>query len=156
MDNQPEEFQKLITLMKVKRYEAPPPGYFDRFSAQVIARIEVLSRRQPSWFERFILSLGDRPALAASCGALMGAFLVAGFLISQPKGQPEPMLMLTGDIGIHALGHPSARPHLVDSYAHPMVAAFLPTIASNAMPAGLVFGDDSLRVITADFSRLQW
>ena len=39
MNAEPENFDQLCRLLKLKRHESPPPRYFNDFSSQVIARI---------------------------------------------------------------------------------------------------------------------
>ncbi len=39
MNDAQENFDSLRQLLKLKREETPPPGYFNNFSAQIIAQI---------------------------------------------------------------------------------------------------------------------
>jgi hypothetical protein len=73
MDSSPENFESLQKLLRLKRYEQPPPRYFNEFSGNVIARIRAGHSRTPRWWERFGFDL--RPALTlgagvAACGLL--------------------------------------------------------------------------------------
>lgn len=75
MDSSPENFESLRKLLRLKRYEQPPPRYFNEFSGNVIARIRVGQTRSPRWWERFGFDL--RPALTIGAGAAACALLFA-------------------------------------------------------------------------------
>ncbi len=142
MDNQQEQFERVTTLLKLKRYELPPPGYFDRFSMTVIARIEAQARA--SWLERFWVSFEARPALAAACGVLVGGLLVTGFVFSQKLEDATAGLTLDG----HKLaGEPSMRPS-VASFVVPSLERLLPLPPdNNQLPPELRFGGSSLHAL---------
>jgi hypothetical protein len=79
MNPPPESFDALRRLLALKRHEMPPPGYFDRFSERVIARIEAQEHRlQPSWWEKMLGLLEIRPLVAAAGGAVALGLLAAG------------------------------------------------------------------------------
>lgn len=65
----------LKKLLRLKRYEQPPPRYFSEFSDRVISRIERGEGRS-SWWARFGFDL--RPALAASAGIVACGLIVYG------------------------------------------------------------------------------
>ena len=71
----PDNFDSLEKLLKLKRYEQPPPRYFDTFSGRVMSRIEAGEARA-SWWERFGFDL--RPAFAAAAGVLACGLVVYG------------------------------------------------------------------------------
>ena len=71
----PEDFDSLEKLLRLKRYEQPPPRYFNTFSGRVISRIEAGEART-SWWERLGFDL--RPAFAAAAGMLACGLVVYG------------------------------------------------------------------------------
>src|SRR5215207_7648945 len=75
MGSSPDDFDSVQKVLRVKRYEQPPPRYFDEFSGRVIARIERGEARL-SWWERFGFDL--RPALAAGVGLVACGLIVYG------------------------------------------------------------------------------
>jgi hypothetical protein len=88
-----DNFQELRRLLALKRYEQPPPGYFNTFSRQVMARIEAGERgRDPagsegwlgssSWLVRLWNSFGTKPILAGAFGVAVCSVLIAGVAYS--------------------------------------------------------------------------
>lgn len=75
MDSPPDNFESLEKLLKLKRYEQPPPRYFSEFSGRVMSRIEAGEAR-PSLWEKFGFDL--RPAFAAMAGMFACGLVVYG------------------------------------------------------------------------------
>ena len=71
----PDDFDSVQKILRLKRYEQPPPGYFHGFSGRVMGRI-ARGEAHTSWWERFGFDL--RPALAAASGAFACALVVYG------------------------------------------------------------------------------
>ncbi len=96
MSREQENFEQLRRLLSLKRYEQPPPRYFNDFSAQVIARIEAGQRAddapvwEPSWLQRFWSALETRPVWAGALGVFICGLLVSGMVYSG-SGSPTPM-----------------------------------------------------------------
>lgn len=89
----PDDFEQLRTLLALKRYEQPPPGYFQGFSRQVIVRIKTGDLGNESeasfWsfgtgsvFQRLWATLDARPVLAGAFGVAVCGFFVVGALLS--------------------------------------------------------------------------
>jgi hypothetical protein len=74
-----ENFDSIRVLLRLKRYEQPPPRYFNEFSCIVIARIEAGERGHASFWERFGFDL--RPVLAGALGAT-----ACGLVLFGPRG----------------------------------------------------------------------
>jgi len=117
MTPEPENFEALQRLLKFKRHEQPPPGYFNDFSHQVIAQIRAGSARdgehvfdrlswEVPWLQRLIESFQAKPALAMGFGAAMCALLVGGVIYSEStEFNPSPVMPK-----VEALGNPQATP----------------------------------------------
>lgn len=93
MSQSPEEFEEIRRLLALKRYEVPPPGYFERFSGQVLARIqreEALANRP--WWQTQLASLGWQRWLAvANLAALAGVGIIGVTLVNlRDDDLPDP------------------------------------------------------------------
>lgn len=88
-----EHFESLRRLLALKKYEQPPPGYFDQFSQQVIARIQSEGANRRTGFWQWITSpftwlqtawdsLENRPALAGAFGFAVCGVLASGLYFS--------------------------------------------------------------------------
>lgn len=75
-----EEPGALLRLLALKRYEVPPPGYFDGFACKVTARIAAArSAADRAWWEPLADVVRGRVAFAG-VGGLLGGMLLVGFL----------------------------------------------------------------------------
>ena len=84
MSENEQDFDALRRLLALKRHEIPPPGYFENFSSQVVARIRAgdtaadlpLLLRFLQWFER-------RPALPVTFASSLCLVLLYGIVTVQ-------------------------------------------------------------------------
>ncbi|MDB6020464.1 MAG: hypothetical protein JWQ04_321, partial [Pedosphaera sp.] len=87
MSTAPEEFDKLQKLLKLKRYEQPPPGYFNNFSTLVLNRIERESEHaeagEGAWMKKFLGMLETNPFAAGIFGMSICGLLISGIAWSQ-------------------------------------------------------------------------
>lgn len=101
MNREQDNSQPLQRLLALKRHEQPPPGYFENFSAQVLARIEAGEQAAPdtfwewlsleaSWLQRLWVALETKPVFAGALGAGVCGLLLAGVLYSQSV-EPAPV-----------------------------------------------------------------
>ena len=94
MNPEPQNFDQLCKLLTLKRYEAPPPRYFNDFSSKVIARLNQPMRQELSWWER--LGFGFDLQQAVMCGVgvvvcgLLSVGLIQGMQITDTDGASEP------------------------------------------------------------------
>jgi len=100
MENENENFDKLKTLLTLKRHELPPPGYFNKLPGEVVSRLRA-ERAQESmdamsklnaeapWLMKFWRSLETKPIFAVSFGTAICALLLSAiFFAEKPPAQP--------------------------------------------------------------------
>ena len=103
-----ENFDQLRRLLALKRYEAPPPGYFDSFSSKVMARIEAAEAAlAPAWWQKLGFDFNFKPALVCGLGVVVCGLLSAGVLTSVVTAdQPVPGLAMEQPTGFSAEASP--------------------------------------------------
>jgi hypothetical protein len=90
MNQDTENFEQLRRLLALKRHEQPPPGYFNGFSRQVIARIKVGRRGniierllwEAPWLQRIWAAFEAKPVLAGVFGVAVCGLLITGVIYS--------------------------------------------------------------------------
>jgi hypothetical protein len=105
-ENQPN-FESLRRLLALKRHETPPPGYFNNFSSQIMARIHAgeaeesasLSERLLAgmpWLVKWLQGLETKPVFASGFAAVLCMMLVFGAVVAQrPDAVPQTLLQPT-------------------------------------------------------------
>jgi hypothetical protein len=101
------DFAELQRLLRLKRHEQPPPGYFEALPRQVMASLRKQPRAQagegtegvPAWILSFLERIQAQPAFAGLVGAglcilLLGAVV---FYEKDAKG-PQPMPSVLAEI----------------------------------------------------------
>lgn len=83
MDSLDENQEKIEKLLSWKRHEQPPPGYFNTFSARVVARIESEELAATKSWWHWLAGTFAKPAMACAYGMALGAVLVAGVSLTQ-------------------------------------------------------------------------
>ncbi len=93
-----EDFRQLRQLLALKRHEVPPPGYFEGFSRQVMARIKAGEQAEDRaswllgvpWFRRAWDLLERQPIWAGAFGAAVCALLVWGVVAPDNGDDRQP------------------------------------------------------------------
>jgi hypothetical protein len=83
--------QQLQKLLRIKRFEQPPPGYFDRALIDFHQRQrEELLRRSAAliWWERFVSGLGTFRVPSYGYGAAFGVFVVFATIVGSGLWAP--------------------------------------------------------------------
>ncbi|MBM3839981.1 MAG: hypothetical protein FJ398_18830 [Verrucomicrobia bacterium] len=84
MSSPNQEFTKLEKLLACKRYEQPPPGYFDNLRDKVMSRLEAEDMVEySSWWHWLIEKFDARPVLVCAYGVAISGLLLGGFRLSQ-------------------------------------------------------------------------
>jgi hypothetical protein len=159
MSNTPEEFEKLQKLLKLKRHEVPPPGYFNNFSTRVITGIE---RHEHSttrafayapWLGRFMTLLETNPFVSGIFGVSVCGLLVSGIAWSQ-YGTPVDFASNSNPTLTVADNQPNAtlpalsKAENVDSMS---TSSLSPVFAANG-PSGLFTGLSGVVAEPVNFS----
>jgi hypothetical protein len=94
MKPEQENFEALRRLLVLKRYEQPPPGYFNDLSQHIVARIAAGDKGQEEttldrifgeapWMRRIWGLLEGKPILVGAFGAAVCGLMLAGMVYSE-------------------------------------------------------------------------
>ena len=153
MSQPPDNFDALQRLLTLKRYEAPPPGYFNRFAGRVIARLEAEGgMRSPTWWQRWWEALNSPPALALSYGAVIVGLLMFGTgLLQSLELEADPALAASDSwLGPDPLSVADAAAPGAEVSMSPVIdpagpaSSFSPVLGNSAPP--ILFNPNGLRV----------
>ncbi len=128
-------FEDLRRLLALKRYERPPPGYFERFPREVIARIREresaagLALLQP--LKRWLQDVWDVLETKAVCPAAFGAAVCAALILglTRPTQGHTRTVPLTRDLaGVRYApeARPLGMPRVERAVLQPSTAGVLP------------------------------
>ena len=156
MNHDPEDFDSLRKLLVLKRYEQPPPRYFNDFSSQVIARIERGEAAQRGfafesllwdapWLQRIWAAFEAKPVLAGIFGVALCTLMISGVVYSDQADVPPVALI--------PVAEGAAVPvevATVSAADHPLLAKPSPLESSSTNPVGAEGGP-----LFGNFGRLQ-
>jgi len=105
MNESENNFSELKRLLRLKRHEVPPPGYFNDFSAEIIARIRAgqsaaggnLAGRlqdQAPWLVSFLRIFEARPGVIGAFATSLCLLLLFGVVVAE-YSDSAPQTILT-------------------------------------------------------------
>jgi hypothetical protein len=105
MNESENNFESLRRLLALKRHEIPPPGYFNRFSGQVMARIragespaqeEGAGRlfAEPSWLFKFLQLFEAKPAFVGAFASSLCLLLLFGIVYAERPDAASKIALL--------------------------------------------------------------
>ena len=89
MNPNTENFDQLRKLLALKRYELPPPRYFNEFSGRVMARLAEPERQALTWWQRLGFDLDLRPAAMCGLGVVVCGLLSFGMIGAMQMSEPD-------------------------------------------------------------------
>jgi len=142
MNENENNFDALRQLLKLKQHETPPPGYFNRFSGQVVARLRAGEARQSaaeiSWLSKLLSAFEFKPAFAGAFASALCLVLAFGiFYAEQPDGAAAFQSQASGQPdGSFAAGLPASLSQNADSFG----ISASNGAASSLQPVASLFG----------------
>jgi hypothetical protein len=150
--SEPNNFEELRQLLKLKRHEVPPPGYFNHFSGDVISRIQagetrgahgLLERFEGSWVMDVLQIFQAKPGIIGGFATSLCLLLLIGVVLAD-RPESSGSSSAANDSAMASAAAPDTASPLVAS------ANLLPagdsgiTISTNAIhslqPAPALFG----------------
>jgi hypothetical protein len=134
-----QEFTALRRFLKLKRYEKPPPRYFNDFSSDVIARIradDLADRSEPlekiqwesPWMQRVLGLFQTKPVFAGLFGAAICVVLVTGIVLLQ-QADNNPYMGPMGIADTSQAESGTALPSAFGEAKGPLSASATPSVA---------------------------
>jgi hypothetical protein len=146
MNEKENNFDSLRRLLAQKRHELPPPGYFNSFSAQIIARIRAAEAQAPlaaptPWFLKFLQAFELKPAFAGAFASALSLLLVFGIIYTdRSDSSPQPIFQTSGQsLGSFAAISPGALAQ--PAFANDIITSN--NAATSLQPVASLFGSQN-------------
>ena len=152
MNEQSQNFETLKQLLKLKRHEIPPPGYFNGFSDQVISRIRAgeaggsatfmdrLEAEAP-WAVGFLRVFETRPGVIGAFATSLCLLLVLVVVFAEQSDKAAKTLLPISEPAVQSAGSVAAvtAPPLMAAGASSGIVATTNPVAS-LQPTTTLFG----------------
>jgi hypothetical protein len=146
MNENENNFEPLRHLLALKRHEIPPPGYFDKFSGQVIARIRAGEVEKPEqlfseapWLLKFLQMFEARPAFAVAFASSLCLLLLFGTIFAErPESAPQPLLQMPAQAATPFAASVSPSDLMASANQNGIIASTNPVL--DLQPSASLFG----------------
>ena len=154
MNENENNFESLRRLLVLKRYETPPPGYFNYFSSQVLQRIragdsgtsanwmEELFAQAP-WLGKWVQVFNVKPVFASTFAGALCLLLFLGIIYAdRPDLSAQPVLQAATTTALLTTASLTAAPSLSQS-ADPMGIVSSTNPVRSLQPVASLFGQQN-------------
>jgi hypothetical protein len=146
MNENENNFEPLRRLVALKRHEIPPPGYFDKFSGQVIARIRAGEAEKPEhflseapWLLKLLQMFEAKPAFAVAFASSLCLLLLFGTIFAErPESAPQPLLQMPAQAAAPFAASMSPSDLMASANQTGIIASTNPVL--DLQPAASLFG----------------
>lgn len=157
MNQQDQNFEQIKKLLKLKQHEVPPPGYFNKFSGEVISRIRAgeaarsesfLDRLQSEapWLVNFLRVFETRPGVVGGFATSLCLLLLLTVVFAEHSdGIPKNFLTVSEPVSpaVAPVASVSASPLVAsaDSSSGGIVVSTNPV--TSLQPVATLFGQSA-------------
>ncbi|HMC26352.1 MAG TPA: hypothetical protein VKM56_01020 [Verrucomicrobiae bacterium] len=107
MNPNTENFDQLRKLLALKRYELPPPRYFNEFSGRVMARLAEPERQPLTSWQRLGFDFDLRPAAMCGLGVVVCGLLSFGVIGAMQMTEPDAPAAVPGSFVANPMTPPA-------------------------------------------------
>ena len=152
MNQSENNFKDLKNLLKLKRHEVPPPGFFNHFSDGVIARIRAGEDRSAGslvqrlndnapWLERFLRVFEAKPGVIGGFATSLCLLLLFGVVLAErSESGPQNLLAASSSQADSMVSSPALGASITPEFATAEGGIAISTNASLQPVAGLFGG----------------
>jgi hypothetical protein len=161
MNENENNFESLRRLLALKRYETPPPGYFENFSGEVTARIRAGETggtadvsKPLQWLFRLFSAFEAKPAFTGAFASALCMLLLFGIIYAErPDVMPQPLLTTQVESPVNVPPSPMSLALNTLPVGQPAIISISSTNPMfKAQPASMIFGQSSATVQPLTFS----
>ena len=158
MNENENNFESLRRLLVLKRYETPPPGYFNYFSRQVLQRIRAGDTGKSAnwlnelfgqpWLGKLLQAFNVKPVFASTFAGALCLLLFLGIIYAErPDLSSPPVLQSAPTVASFAAVSPS-----LSQSTDPMGIVSSTDPVFSLQPGGSLFGQQNSLAQPVSFS----